>query len=169
MTASSAQNAERQRQMAEAEEVLGDRLANVGFAKGLYLGKFLQAKLLPYPIEAVTAVEPRAAELLQFCRDAVDPVAIDRQAEIPADVIHGLGKLGVLGACVPKEFGGRGLSQTEYCRLVEVLGGHCASTALFVTPIIPSVRGRSCSSARPSSRLAGCRSWRAANGSAPSR
>ncbi len=40
--------------------------------------------------------------------------------------------LGMLGACVPKECGGRGLTQTQYCRLLEVLGGHCASTALFV-------------------------------------
>ncbi len=28
--------------------------------------------------------------------------------------------------------GGSGLSQTSYCKLLEILGGHCASTALFV-------------------------------------
>ncbi len=38
----------------------------------------------------------------------------------------------MLGACLPKSCGGLGLSQTAYCRLLEVLGGHCASTALFV-------------------------------------
>ena len=71
-------------------------------------------------------------ELRQFCREHIDAAAIDRDAEIPQSVIDGLGKLGVLGACVPQEFGGGGFSQTSYCRMIEVLGGHCGSTALFV-------------------------------------
>src|SRR5215813_12834136 len=70
--------------------------------------------------------------LRQFCREQIDPVAIDREAKIPQQVIDGLGRLGMLGACLPTECGGRGLTQTQYCRLLEVLGGHCASTALFV-------------------------------------
>ncbi|MCA9210678.1 MAG: acyl-CoA dehydrogenase family protein, partial [Planctomycetales bacterium] len=47
-------------------------------------------------------------------------------------VVQGLGRLGVLGACLPSAAGGLELTQTEYCRLLEVLGGHCGSTALFV-------------------------------------
>lgn len=70
--------------------------------------------------------------LSEFCRRHVDPVAIDRDAKIPTDVIRGLGELGVLGACLPKSCGGLELSQTDYCQLLEVLGGHCGSTALFV-------------------------------------
>ena len=77
-------------------------------------------------------LQQMAAELRQFCAEQVDPVAIDREAMIPQSVVDGLGRLGVLGACLPRECGGRGLSQTAYCRLMEVLGGHCASTALFV-------------------------------------
>ena len=59
-------------------------------------------------------------------------MAIDREAEIPDSVVRGLGQLGVLGACLPRSCGGLGLSQASYCRLLEVLGGHCGSTALFV-------------------------------------
>jgi alkylation response protein AidB-like acyl-CoA dehydrogenase len=33
---------------------------------------------------------------------------------------------------LPTDCGGLGLSQASYCRLLEVLGGHCGSTALFV-------------------------------------
>ena len=47
-------------------------------------------------------------------------------------MIDGLGQLGVLGACLPTDCGGLGLSQAAYCRMLEVLGGHCGSTALFV-------------------------------------
>ncbi len=32
----------------------------------------------------------------------------------------------------PVEYGGRGFSQSGYCRIMEVIGGHCASTAVFV-------------------------------------
>jgi acyl-CoA dehydrogenase family protein 9 len=123
----------RQKQIAQAEEILGDRLQEAGFAKGLFFGQYFGGKLLPYPSAAADEnVNALVGELAEFCREHVDPVAIDRNAEIPASVIHGLGKLGVLGACLPKSCGGLEWSQVSYCRLLEVLGGHCGSTALFV-------------------------------------
>ncbi|HZZ27993.1 MAG TPA: acyl-CoA dehydrogenase family protein [Pirellulales bacterium] len=124
---------QREKQIAQAEELLGDRLAQASFAKGLYFGTFANRKLLDYPnLAADTATTALADELRRFCQAEIDPVAIDREALIPQRVIDGLGRLGMLGACLPKECGGRGLTQTQYCRLLEVLGGHCASTALFV-------------------------------------
>ncbi|MBS0209295.1 MAG: acyl-CoA dehydrogenase family protein [Planctomycetes bacterium] len=126
-------DATRERQRAEAEEMLGDRLEKAEFAKGLFFGAYLQDRLPEYPRFAHHAgLDARIAELRQFCREQIDPVKIDREAIIPDSVVHGLGKLGVLGACLPKRCGGLELKQAEYCRLLEVLGGHCASTALFV-------------------------------------
>ena len=40
---------DREKQIAEAEELLGDRLAKVGFVKGLYFGAFANRSLLAYP------------------------------------------------------------------------------------------------------------------------
>lgn len=118
--------------MAEAEALLGDRLEQVGFAKGLYFGLHLGQRLPAYPHWP----EPTAAEMAQtlrdFCQSHIDPDQIDRQADIPREVIDGLGRIGVLGACLPTSAGGRGFSQVSYCRLLEILGGHCGSTALFV-------------------------------------
>src|SRR4051812_45706071 len=123
----------REKQLAEAEELLADRVQEVGFAKGLFFGHYLSPKMLPYPdLVADGEVNQAVADLEQFCGTQIDPVAIDRNAEIPAEVVSGLGRLGVLGACLPKDAGGRGMSQVGYCRLIEVLGGHCGSTALFV-------------------------------------
>jgi acyl-CoA dehydrogenase family protein 9 len=123
----------REKQIAEAEELLGDRLASASFVKGLFFGRFLPHRLRPATQhEHDDAAERMAGELRRFCRDQIDPVAIDRNARIPNDVIEGLGRLGILGACLPESAGGRGLSQSAYCRLIEILGGHCASTALFV-------------------------------------
>lgn len=123
----------RQKQMDDAEELLGDRLEGVGFAKALFFGKHLRARLTPYPKRKANAeVNDLVARLQKFCEEKIDPNAIDNDARIPDSVIEGLGKLGVLGACLPKDIGGLGLSQSAYCQLLEVLGHHCASTALFV-------------------------------------
>jgi alkylation response protein AidB-like acyl-CoA dehydrogenase len=124
---------DRDRQLAEAQEVLGDNPAAVSFAKGLFFGRYLGDTLPAYPDQDPDPRAARAvADLTAFCQQQVDPVAIDRQAEIPDTVVRGLGWLGVLGACMPKEHGGGGFSQASYCRMIEVLGGHCGSTALFV-------------------------------------
>ena len=120
-------------QMKQAEEILGDKVQEVGFAKGLFFGQFLGEKLLPYPDTSHNEpVNRLVADLRQFCAEKVDAVAIDKKAEITQEVISGLGKLGVLGACLPVACGGMDLSQSAYCRMLEVLGGHCGSTALFV-------------------------------------
>ncbi|MBI3840088.1 MAG: acyl-CoA dehydrogenase family protein [Planctomycetia bacterium] len=122
-----------EQQMAQAEEVLGDRLHEMGFAKGLFFGQYLSQKLLPYPnLDQDPRTGQMVADLRRYCREHIDPAAIDRNAEIPQSVIDGLGKLGILGACLPQEFGGGGFNQTSYCRMIEVLGGHCGGTALFV-------------------------------------
>jgi acyl-CoA dehydrogenase family member 9 len=123
--------ATREEQIAQAEEILSDHRAEAGFVKRLFFGEHLQEKLLPYP---AVPHEPDdlATRLRSFLHQEVDPVAIDRAAEIPQSVIRGLGELGILGACLPMSAGGLELSQTAYCRLLEILGAHCASTALFV-------------------------------------
>ena len=73
-----------------------------------------------------------ADELRRYCQDHIDPVAIDRNAEIPQERHRRPGQAGRARGVPAGLVGGQGLSQTAYCRLIEVLGGHCASTALFV-------------------------------------
>lgn len=125
--------ADREQQMQQAEEILGDSVEQRGFAKGLFFGEYSNENLLPYPdVAHHHATQDLVERLRLFCQQKVDPVAIDRQAEIPASVIKGLGALGILGACLPTSCGGLNLSQASYCRLLEVLGAHCGSTALFV-------------------------------------
>lgn len=126
-------SSDRAEQMRKAEQVLADQPAPRGFVRGLFFGEYRADRLPDYPdLAADEEGARRAADLAEFCRESIDPAAIDRQSEIPRSVIAGLGRLGVLGACLPRDCGGLGLSQTQYCRLLEVLGGHCGSTALFV-------------------------------------
>ena len=123
------------KQIAQAEEILFSGPQKEGFARELFFGRFRSESVLPYPelSEVNKEVGDQAVqEVKDFCREYIDPVAIDRDANIPDSVIQGLGELGVLGMTLDSKHGGRGLSQFNYCRVMEVIGAHCASTAVFV-------------------------------------
>src|ERR1700716_807641 len=127
--------AQRQKEIAQAEELLFAGPQALGFAKGLFLGRFVADWVMPYPrIPAAqqTELDKSMAELRQFLDAELDPVEIDRQAEIPRAVIDGLGRVGVLGTTAPVEFGGRGLMQMANCQVLEEIGSRCASTSVFV-------------------------------------
>ncbi|MBY0528290.1 MAG: acyl-CoA dehydrogenase family protein [Gemmataceae bacterium] len=122
-------------QQKQAEEILGAQPEKLGFAKGLFFGSFNSPLLFPYPQlkpEEKEVVEKSVAEVRQFCEARIDPAAIDRNADIPADVIQGLAEIGVLGMAAPQEFGGRGFTQQGYVRIMEVLGGHDSAVGVFV-------------------------------------
>jgi alkylation response protein AidB-like acyl-CoA dehydrogenase len=122
-------------QMQQAEELLFSGPPKEGFAKGLFRGEFHGDIVFPYPELPASqreAVANAVAAVRVFTRSHIDPAAIDREADIPRSVIDGLAELGVLGMTAPVEFGGRGFSQQGYCRIMEIIGGHCSSTAVFV-------------------------------------
>ena len=125
----------RAQQLRQAEELLFSGPAQTGFAKALFRGDFRSDVLFPYPElpDAQKAeAEEAAARVRAFADAQIDAAAIDRDADIPRSVVEGLARLGVLGMTAPEEFGGRGFSQSQYCRIMEVIGGHCSSTAIFV-------------------------------------
>ncbi|MBI4578092.1 MAG: acyl-CoA dehydrogenase family protein [Planctomycetes bacterium] len=124
-----------QKQIQEAEELLFAGPQRLGLAKGLFFGRFAADWVMPYPKLPASerdVVEAAAAEVERFTRETLDPVAIDRTASIPPEIISELGRLGVLGMTAPVEFGGRGFSLRGYCRVMEVIGGTCASTCVFI-------------------------------------
>src|SRR5882672_7088963 len=124
-----------QEQKQQAEELLFSEKLKLGFAKALFFGQFQAPLLFPYPElkpDERPVVESAVAELQRFVREHIDAAAIDRNADIPREVIDGLAKVGVLGMTAPAEFGGRGFSQLGYTRILQIIGGHCSSTAVFV-------------------------------------
>ncbi len=90
---------------------------------------------MPYPrISAAqqTELDKTLKELREFLDAKLDPVAIDRNADIPREVIDGLGRVGVLGMTAPAEYGGSGFTQMANCKILEEIGCRCASTSVFV-------------------------------------
>jgi alkylation response protein AidB-like acyl-CoA dehydrogenase len=132
MALSAAQIAQQKRQ---AEELLFAGPEHLGFAKSLFFGQFKVDRLFPYPIlppAQKQAADEAVAKLRAYCEQSIDATAIDRNAEIPQSVVNGLARLGVLGMTGPTEYGGLGFSQQQYSKVLEVLGGHDASVAVFV-------------------------------------
>ncbi|MEX0718317.1 MAG: acyl-CoA dehydrogenase family protein [Planctomycetaceae bacterium] len=132
---SQAQMELQQKQIRQAEELLFSGPEKAGFCKDLFFGKFRSSSIFPYPRlpAAQRAVgDEWVAKVRKFVDEHVDADAIDRNADIPTEVIRGLGEIGVLGATISPEYGGAGMSQQNYCRVMEVLGGHCGSTTVFV-------------------------------------
>jgi acyl-CoA dehydrogenase family protein 9 len=122
-------------QKKQAEELLFSGKETLGFAKALFFGHFNSALVWPYPqlTPSEKPIVDQAVEAVRtYCRDHIDAAAIDRNTDIPRINILGLAELGVMGMSAPNEIGGRGLSQQACCKIMEVIGAHCASTAVFV-------------------------------------
>lgn len=127
--------AQRQKEMQQAEELLFTGPQALGFAKGLFAGHFVSDWVMPYPRIAAaqqTELDKTLQELRTFLDAELDPVAIDRNADIPREVINGLGRVGVLGMTALAEYGGAGFSQMANTRILEEIGRRCASTSVFV-------------------------------------
>ncbi len=128
-------DAERQKEIQQAEELLFAGPQALGFTKGLFQGHFVSDWVMPYPrIPAAQQgeLDDTLTELRKFLDEHLDPAEIDRNADIPRSVIDGLGRVGVLGMTAPKEYGGRGFSQMANCKVLEeiVTGEQLGSFAL---------------------------------------
>ncbi len=125
---------QRQQEIKQAEELLFTGKQELGFAKGLFLGDFIADWAMPYPRltdEQEAQLERARQEVVAFLEEHLHPEEIDRNADIPREVIDGLGQVGVLGMTAPTEVGGRGFTQMMYCQILEEIGARCASTAVF--------------------------------------
>src|SRR5580698_2465488 len=105
------------------------------FAAGLFMGEFNLAGISPFPAQSDddrARGEGFLKKLETLLREKVNADEIDRTGEIPQPVLDELAKLGAFGIKIPSEYGGLGLSQTNYCRAAMLLGSWCGNlTALL--------------------------------------
>ncbi|MDQ6624011.1 MAG: acyl-CoA dehydrogenase family protein, partial [Verrucomicrobiota bacterium] len=125
---------QRQKEMQQAEELLFSGHQELGFAKGLFLGKFVADWAMPYPRLSPAQqrdLDASLKEVIPFLDAELDANEVDTTADIPRRIIDGLGRVGVLGMTAPKEVSGSGFSQMQYCKVLEEIGRRDASTAVF--------------------------------------
>ncbi len=106
-----------------------------------------------------------------FVRREIEPHAAgwDREHRFPREVFAQLAELGLMGACVPEEYGGAGADFLAYILVLEELSRGDAGVGVTVAVHTSAVRCRCSGSAPTSSAPASCRRSRAASTSAPSR
>ncbi|BDS05640.1 putative acyl-CoA dehydrogenase FadE10 [Oceaniferula spumae] len=126
---------EGQRAALEMAEESRDTRAASGFASSLFMGVPDFGKITPFTRQSKEdqqAGDEFVAKLDEFLKNHTDADAIDREGEIPDEVFKGLAELGAFGIKIPKEYGGLGLSQTNYSRAAMLLGTWCGNlTALL--------------------------------------
>jgi alkylation response protein AidB-like acyl-CoA dehydrogenase len=115
-------SAEEARDVAEAARE--QEWAAPSFVRDLFLGSLRMDLVHPYPEqdpEEIARATPFLQKLGRFLREKVDSDKIDREGEIPEDVIQGLRELGAFGIKIPREYGGLGLSQLSYMKAIELV------------------------------------------------
>jgi alkylation response protein AidB-like acyl-CoA dehydrogenase len=111
------------RQVAEAAREQDWRKPS--FAKELFLGRFRLDLIHPHPMPAEDDVqrgEEFLAKLRDFCETKIDAARIEREAQIPDEVIDGLKDLGALGMKIDTKYGGLGLTQVYYNKALALVG-----------------------------------------------
>src|SRR5207342_1571638 len=105
-------------------------------AKNLVAGRILEEQLFPYP-----RLREKDREVLGLMLDAIDQYLAprhqdfkkwDRAAEQPAEFIQGLRDMGLFGLIIPEEYGGLGLSNAGYARVLEQTSSHDSSVSLTI-------------------------------------
>ena len=124
-----------QRAALELTEAAREAAQEPTFVSGLFMGRFDLAQIRPFPVQSAedrSQGEPFLKRLEALLREQVDADEIDRTGEIPGLVVEELAKLGAFGIKISPEYGGLGLSQTNYCRAAMLLGSWCGNlTALL--------------------------------------
>ncbi len=103
------------------------------FMKSLFHGVIAESIVCPYP--SPSKDEQETLKLLldnvrEFCTTQVNPVLIDKEHTIPQQVLNGMKELGLFGMLIPEEYGGLGLSNTAYARVMQEVAAHDASLAV---------------------------------------
>jgi acyl-CoA dehydrogenase family protein 9 len=109
------------------------------FTRGIFAGAVHDELLFPFPdpldrrdAGEAAVVRGLIRELTRLQGDLIDSERIDEEERVPEDVVRALAELGVLGATIPKRYGGLGLSATGYARLFSAVSTIDASCAVLV-------------------------------------
>lgn len=105
-------------------------------AKSLFLGKINQTALFPFPLiptdeqETISMVLASVDKFLETKAHLFRE--FDQKGAQPSDYIDALKELGLFGLIIPEEYGGIGLSNTGYSRVLQQVTKYDGSTSLTI-------------------------------------
>ncbi|MCJ8731435.1 hypothetical protein PDJAM_G00199600 [Pangasius djambal] len=98
------------------------------FAVNMFKGQISTSQVFPFP----TVLNEEQSEFLReilgpcakFFEEVNDPAKNDQLEKVEDQTLEGLKEMGAFGLQVPADLGGVGLNNTQYARLVEIVGMH---------------------------------------------
>lgn len=129
-------NNEQKRQALDVIESARDKYEYPSFGAQLFAGGFEPQLLYPFPQQSEEDKKIGDAVIdpfIAFLKANLNPEEVDATREIPKKVIDEMKRMGIFALKVPKEYGGLGLSQTNYCRLVMKVASFCGGTAVLIS------------------------------------
>jgi alkylation response protein AidB-like acyl-CoA dehydrogenase len=105
----------------EVAEAAREQEWRASFVKELFEGRLRLDLIHPFPQPDpadVAKAQPFLDKLETFLRENVDGDKIDRESQIPPEVVRGLQEMGAFGIKISEEYGGLGLSQLMYARAI---------------------------------------------------
>lgn len=98
------------------------------FAVNMFKGQIATSQVFPFPKALNEEQEQFLQELVgpvsKFFEEVNDPAKNDALEKVEDHTMEGLKEMGAFGLQVPADLGGLGLTNTQYARLVEIVGSH---------------------------------------------
>ncbi|MBT3234539.1 MAG: acyl-CoA dehydrogenase [Bdellovibrionales bacterium] len=91
----------------------------------LFYGEVDEDQIFPFPVfseEQREMAKEMTSAFARFGKEGVDGDKMDREAQMPDELIKQLAELGLCGMAVPEEYGGLGLDYTLYSRVFAEIG-----------------------------------------------
>ena len=119
-----------------AESARQQEWESVSFTAELFKGSFRWDLVYPFPAqppEDKRIGDEYIEKIRPVIEKHVDPWKIDEEGEYPAAALEAMAAVGLFGMKIPKEYGGLGLSVTNYARVLGVIGSYCGSTVAYLS------------------------------------
>ncbi len=125
---------ENKESMEIAEDARQKEWEDPSFVANIFAGRFSMEDVFPEqnPEDKIQG-DDFLEKFGNVVRENVDPDAIDQNQKTPPETLQALKKFGAFGMKIPKKYGGMGLSQTNYTRALEMLGGHCGTMTAWIS------------------------------------
>lgn len=119
-----------------AEEARKHAYELPSFGAQLFMGTFASDMVDPFPeqtLEEIAIGDAVINPLMNFLYENLDPEEVDSSRTIPQHVLDEMARMGIFALKIPKKYGGLGLTQVNYNRLVMKVASYCGSTAVLIS------------------------------------
>lgn len=127
---------EKRKSLEFAEDARESEWKYPSFVLKIFHGKLDFKLISPFPRQSAqdkNTGDEFLAKLENILKTKLNPNDVDRTGLIPEHVYKALGEIGAFAIKIPKEYGGLGMSQTNYNRAVHLVASYCGSTAVLLS------------------------------------